>query len=307
MQVQFWGVRGSIACPGPETVVYGGNTACISIRFRDETERLIIIDAGTGLRSLGDALIADSVSQMPIRADLFLSHTHWDHISGFPFFAPLYHPDTRLSVYGPVTGEDEPLERFIDDQLRYRYFPLRSNELLAKIAYHSIGEGILDLGDGLKVRSQYLNHSLLCLGYRFEYRGCTVCTAFDTEPFRNVFPSDPAHPEYDPLIAAEGDRAASEASQRLRGFFQGAELLIHDAQYTKAEYVDSKVGWGHSAMEDAVDAALHAGVSQLILFHHDPQRTDAQLSRLESALQRKLPPDTTLRACAARERMIIEL
>lgn len=306
MQVRFWGVRGSIACPGPATVVYGGNTACIEIRLLP-ARRLVIIDGGTGLRLLGDELMAHTSGKQAIVADLFLSHTHWDHIVGFPFFAPLYRPGTQLTVHGPVTYEDEPLERVVGDQLRYRYFPLRPCELAARIRYRQIAEGVLDLGGGLTVRAKYLNHSLLTLGYRFEYRGRSLCTAFDTEPFRNVFPTDPDDPQYDPLVAEEGERAARDANRQLLDFYHGADLIIHDAQYTREEYRVSRVGWGHSAMEDALDNALMAEAGQLALFHHDPKRTDTQLALLEQGLRAAVPQERSLSVFAAREQMLIEL
>ena len=306
MEVRFWGVRGSIACPGPDTVVFGGNTPCIELRLKP-ANRLVIIDAGTGLRGLGNQLVADTNGGRPLKTDLFLTHTHWDHIIGVPFFAPLFRPGTQVTIYGPVTYEDEPLERVVGDQLRYRYFPLRPSELAGQIHYRRIGEGVLDLGDGLTVKAKYLNHPLLCLGYRFEYEGRSVCTAYDTEPFRNVFPTDPDDPQYDPLVAEEGHRAAQDGNDQLIEFFRGADILIHDAQYTRQEYLESRIGWGHTAMEDARDQAVQAGVKQLILFHHDPQRSDDELARWESELTGGLGPDVPLRICAAREQMLLKV
>jgi phosphoribosyl 1,2-cyclic phosphodiesterase len=271
------------------------------------SNRLIIIDAGTGLRPLGEALMIHTPGDEPIRAELFLSHTHWDHIVGFPFFTPLYRPGTALTVYGPVTFEDETLEHIVGDQLRYRYFPMRPCELAAQIDYHQIGEEVLDLGQGLVLRTKYLNHSLLSLGYRFEYEGRSVCTAFDTEPFRNVFPTDPADPLYDPSVAEEGRRTAREANAKLVEFYHGADLLIHDAQYTREEYLNSKMGWGHTAMEDALNQALAAGVGQLALFHHDPNRSDGHLGELEKHLSDSLPIHCPLSVFAAREQMVVDL
>ena len=186
MTVKFWGVRGSIPCPGPTTVDYGGNTACLELRFGDE-ERLIIIDAGSGIRSLGNYLMQHDLPKGPIDTSIFITHTHWDHIMGFPFFTPIFIPGSSITIYGPVTYEDEGLDRIIGDQLTYRYFPVKHSELAAKIKYVALKESTMDLGDGIKVTTKYLNHPILCLGYRFEYEGRVFCTVYDTEPFRNLF------------------------------------------------------------------------------------------------------------------------
>ena len=141
-------MRGSIPCPGPETVVYGGNTICLEIRVGEE-DRLLIIDAGSGIRALGNHLMANDLPRGPIHTQLFLTHTHWDHIIGFPFFTPIFIPGTKLEIYGPVSYEDESLEEIIGGQLRYRYFPVRQSELAAEISYHPLKEAVRDLGDGL--------------------------------------------------------------------------------------------------------------------------------------------------------------
>ena len=260
MQVKFWGVRGSIPCPGLETVRYGGNTACIELRF-DDTERLIIIDAGSGIRELGDHLLKHDLQHRAIRADIFLTHTHWDHIMGLPFFAPIYLSDSSFTIYGPVTFEEENLKNVLRGQWAYRYFPVRVDELTSQIEYVELKEGEYDLGQGLVVRTKYLNHPLLCLGYRFEYEGKALCTAFDTEPFRNVFAIDPSHPEYDPLIVMEGEKVSTEENHRIEQFVSGADLLIFDSQYSQSEYDQNYVGWGHSPIEYALAVAQRNQVS----------------------------------------------
>lgn len=281
MKIKFWGVRGSIPCPGPLTVKYGGNTPCIEVRFTDP-DRLIIIDAGSGIRELGNYMMAHDLPKGPIHTEIFLSHTHWDHIMGFPFFTPTYLPTTKLKIYGPVTLEGDSLEQVISGQMMYRYFPIREVELAADIEYFELKEGTMDLGGGIVLHTKYLNHPLLCLGYRFEYRGKVFCTAFDTEPFRNLFGSDPADPAYDELMAQEGEMVAEEQNQMVEQFFAGADLLIHDAQYTQEEYESSKLGWGHTSFEHTCQAASRVGVKKLVLYHHDPMRTDAQLDALAS-------------------------
>ena len=279
MKLKFWGVRGSIPSPGSDTVKYGGNTLCLELRFHN-SERLIIVDAGSGMRALGDNMISQNSQNGQMKADIFLTHTHLDHILGLPFFAPIYHPRTNLKIYGPVTCEEAPLKEVIGGQFSYRYFPVRENELEATIEYVDLKEGSYDLGDGIQLTAKYLNHPLLSLGYRIEYCGKIICTAYDTEPFYNVFSTDSADPSYDELLASEGDSAAREENQRMEEFFNGADLLIHDGQYTMAEYECGKKGWGHSPIEYIVDAARRASVKRLAICHHDPLRSDLQIDEL---------------------------
>jgi phosphoribosyl 1,2-cyclic phosphodiesterase len=285
LSVRFWGDRGSIPCPGPDTVKYGGNTSCLEIRAG---ERLIIIDLGTGIRPLGDWLLANDFKKNGcIEADIFITHTHWDHIMGFPMFAPIFFPQNKLWIHGPVSYEDDSLESIISAQLSYRYWPVRASELAVRIEYFQIKETSLDLGDGIQLTTKYLNHPILCLGYRFEYQGKSIVTAFDHEPFRNLFPTDPADPSYDEEAAREGDLAAAEENEKVIRFFHDADILIHDAQYTEAAYA-THMGWGHSSYEQAIGNAVQAGVKKLVFFHHDPIHTDRQLEEFETNCRAKL-------------------
>lgn len=280
IKVKFWGVRGSIPCPGPRTMKYGGNTACIELRF-PEVNRHIIIDAGSGIRDLANFMLANDLPKGPIHTEIYLSHTHWDHIMGFPFFVPVYIPGTRIKVFGPVTYEEEPLEAVVGGQMKYRYFPVNMGELASTIEYKRLKEEpMLDLGDGITLSTTIINHPITALGYRFSFRGAVFCTSYDTEPFRNLFVTDPNNPSYDELMAVEGEEAAQEQNQVLENFFKGADLLVHDAQYTRQEYEKGKIGWGHTPIEDAITAAKKAGVKQLALFHHDPERSDDQLDQM---------------------------
>ncbi len=279
MRVKFWGVRGSIPCPGSQTVKYGGNTSCIELRF-DEIDRLIIIDAGSGIRELGNYIMANDLPKGAIETDLFLSHTHWDHIMGFPFFVPLYLPTTKIRVHGPVTHEADTLETIVGGQMTYRYFPVRDVELSAQIEYDHLKEGRFDLGDGITLVTKYLNHPILCLGYRFEYKGKVFCTSYDTEPYTNIFCTDPDDPSYDEAMAIEGEAVAGEQNKLLDTFLAGADLVVFDTQYTQAEYEDSKIGWGHSPMEYAVQTANRCGIKKMAMFHHEPMRTDDQMDAL---------------------------
>lgn len=279
MKIRFWGVRGSIPCPGPNTVKYGGNTACIEVQL-DKGSRHIIIDAGSGIRELGNKMVQEDLKKGPLSADIFLTHTHWDHIMGFPFFVPIFIPGTKLKIYGPVTYEDENLKEVLSGQWTYRYFPVRHEELSSDIEYVDLKEEKTELGQGLVLITKYLNHPLLCLGYRFEYKGKIFCTAYDTEPFRNVFCTDPADPSYDEAMAEEGELVAQEENNRLEKFCRDADLLVYDTQYTQAEYDNGKVGWGHSSIEHAINLAKRNGVKRLALFHHDPLRSDDEMDEL---------------------------
>ncbi|GHU82245.1 hydrolase [Spirochaetia bacterium] len=268
-------------------------------------KRLLIVDLGTGIKPLGDWLMANDFKQGPIDTDIFITHTHWDHIMGFPMFTPLFIPGTKLRILGPVSSEDETLETIIGAQLSYRYWPVRLSELSATIVYDQIQETTLDMGGGLRVITKYLNHPLLCLGYRFEYQGKSIVTAYDHEPFKNLFPTDPADPRYDEDAAREGEAAAREENKKQFSFFKDADILIHDAQYTAQEYA-AHIGWGHSSFGYAINAAHKARVKKLLLFHHDPNHTDAHLAKLERACQRWIDGKTSLQIMMTREGQTVE-
>jgi phosphoribosyl 1,2-cyclic phosphodiesterase/GAF domain-containing protein len=263
MQVRFWGTRGSIPSPGPGTVRYGGNTACVEIR--SAAGAVVVFDCGTGARPLGQALVdeAAAAGTSPDGA-LFIGHTHWDHIQGLPFFAPLFHPGSVWHIHGP-RGLGQTLGQTLAGQMQYQYFPVTVEELAAHVTYHDLLEGQVEVGD-LRVTAQYLNHTALTLGYRIEGDGVAVVYACDHEPF-------------DPGLAAGGDLLANPQDARHVSFLAGADFVIHDAQYLPAEY-EGKRGWGHSTVQYTVDAARLAGVGELALFHHDPQRTDDDVDAL---------------------------
>jgi ribonuclease BN (tRNA processing enzyme) len=282
--------------------MYGGNTSCLEIRA---DERLVIIDFGTGIKPFGDWIMANDFKKGPVNADIFITHTHWDHMMGFPMFTPLFIPTTKLRIRGPVSYEDDTLESILSAQLSYRYWPIRLSEMAAKIEYAQIKETSIDLGDGLWVTTKYLNHPILCLGYRFEYRGKVIVTAYDNEPFRNLFPTDPADPSYDEEAAREGAEAAREENEKLQRFFEAADILIHDAQYTAQEY-KTHLGWGHSSYEHAINCAHKGRVKKLILFHHDPNRTDEQLANLEKDYRLKVAGKTSMEILMAREGLRVE-
>jgi len=299
LSVRFWGVRGSIPCPGPDTVIYGGNTTCLEIRADD---RLLIADLGTGLRRLGDWLMVNDLKKYgKIKADIFVTHTHWDHILGFPMFTPVYIPGTELRITGPVSFENNTLKNIIETQLSYQYWPVTAGELAANIEYNQIKETTLDMGGGLSMTSKFLNHTILCLGYRFDYQGKSIALVFDHEPFRNLFSANPADENYDEGAAKEGEIAAAEENEKIRNFIKGADIVVHDTQYMENEYT-THTGWGHATFEHAINAVNGIGVKTLVFFHHDPSRTDSQLEQLE----KKYTNNSVMKIIMAREGTTLE-
>ncbi|TVR33287.1 MAG: MBL fold metallo-hydrolase [Spirochaetaceae bacterium] len=305
MKIRFWGARGSIPTPGQSTVYYGGNTACIEICYG--SNRRIIVDAGTGIKPLGDTIARNELGAGPVKARIFLSHTHWDHIMGFPFFTPIFIPGTELDIYSPVTYEDESIESVFGFQLSYRYFPIRQSELAARLVYHELKEETIELEDGMRVTTKFLNHPVLCLGYRFEFDGKVFCTCYDTEPFRNVFPEDPADPDYDEFAAEEGKAAAREENRKILRFHHGADAVVYDTQYTEQEYLKSRIGWGHTSYEYAIKACHNTAVKRLYFFHHDPARSDDELGALIEGYRNAIAGKSMLQIDAAREGLEIEL
>ena len=229
MRGRFWGTRGSVPAPGPATTRFGGNTSCVEVLTADGT--CLVLDCGTGARELGLALLAAG----PPPIHLLLSHTHWDHIQGFPFFAPAYLPGAILDVYASP-GLERPLEEALSGQMQHPYVPVRLSELRAQIAVHEVGEGTFRMG-GVTIHPQYLNHTTPCLGYRLEAGGVSVVYATDHEPFWWEGPK-----------AAPAERLLHPGDRRHVEWLAGADLVIHDGQFTDAEY-PAKRNWGHSSAE----------------------------------------------------------
>jgi len=306
IRLTFWGVRGSIPVPGPTTVKYGGNTSCLELRFGEE-DRLIVMDLGSGVRELAGHIMKKDFPRGPIKTKIFLTHTHSDHIMGFPFFTPVFIKGSQLDIYGPVSYEEDTLDKIVGDQLRYRYFPVRLDELQATINYFQLKEGSLDLGGGLKVTTKYLNHPILVLGYKFEFQGKVLCTAYDHEMYRNYFDVSPDDPNYDEDAVKEGAEAARESNEKVQEFYKDADLLVHDTQYTHKEYLAGKIGWGHSSFEWAINAAHKAGVKHLVLFHHEPLRNDQELEGLYKAYVASIRGRTRMKVSLAQEGRTFEV
>jgi len=284
MDVRFWGTRGSVAKPGPTTLRHGGNTSCVEVRGVDGT--LIVLDCGTGAHGLGQALV--SAGGPRCDGHLMITHTHWDHIQGFPFFAPLFIPGNTWDIYAPGTLGQQ-LERTLAGQMEYNYFPVTLAQLGATIRFHDLAEGRFAVG-GVHVTTQYLNHPALALGYRLQSGGNVVVYSVDHEPHAP-----------NPAARSEGEPPEHGEDQRHVAFLADADLVIHDAQYTVEEY-PQKTGWGHTPAEWAVDYALAARAKRLALFHHDPLRDDDAVDRLvETCRQRARAAGSALQVFAAAE------
>ncbi len=269
MKIRFWGVRGSIPSPSPNNVKYGGNTSCIQISFNDNT--FIIIDSGTGIRVLGNYLLQQFKGQ-PIKSKIFLTHTHWDHIQGFPFFLPAYNKGNEFEIYGPVNF-NENLEQIVSGQMKYIYFPVKLESLDAKLNFKELKETTLDFGN-FKITTCYINHPIMCLGYRIEADNKVVCTVYDSEPYQNLFEGTG-----DAGAEQEGEQTTQAMNNKIVNLIKDADVVIHDSQYTDEEYKAHK-GWGHSTYTVALKNCLAAKVKKVIFFHHDPERTDAQLDKI---------------------------
>jgi len=294
MRVRFWGTRGSVPSPGPETLRYGGNTSCVGVRTDDGTS--LVLDCGTGARKLGLALAQDG----PTNVHLLVGHTHADHIQGLPFFMPAFVPGSELTVYGsPSINRDFPSA--LGGQMDYTYFPVPLQDLPASLRFVELGEEQFSIGD-VCIRTQHLNHTAPCIGFRVEVGGACLVYASDHEQHvPSIWRPDRAPDQYDAkALLHPGDRRHVE-------FLRGADLLIHDAQYLAAEYPQKK-GWGHSTVEYVIDVALAAGVKQLALYHHDPTRTDEEIDVIV-ARARDYVSETglALEVMAAREGAEVEL
>lgn len=274
MRLRYWGTRGSFPAPGPDTVRYGGNTPCVSVRADDDT--LLIFDCGTGARALGLELAKSG----PVRAHLFLSHTHMDHLMGLPFFVPAFVKGSELTIHGPA-GIDRPLRDAIGGLMEYAYFPVPLAEVAVRIDIVELAEETVRIGSAT-VRTQHLNHTAPCLGYRLALDGAVLAYVTDHEPFATpTWRDETARHELD----ADGLLHVGDA--RHVAFLRDADLVIHDAQYTGREY-EAKHAWGHSPAEYAVETALAAGAHELALFHHDPTRSDDELDALLAACRARV-------------------
>ena len=260
--VHFWGVRGSIACPGSETVRYGGNTPCVEMRVGSER---LIFDGGTGLRVLGQSLLA----QMPVTGHLFFSHYHWDHIQGFPFFVPAFIKINTFYIYGTIAPDGSTVQHRLNDQMLHPNFPVPLQIMGADLKFVDISVGkSIKISDDIIVETALLNHPGEAVGYRVNWRNYAAAYVSDTEHF-------PDRLDENVLFLA-----------------RNADVLIYDATYTDEEYYHpqaNRIGWGHSTWQEALKVAQAARVKQLVIFHHDPSHTDEFMDQIASQAATILP------------------
>jgi phosphoribosyl 1,2-cyclic phosphodiesterase len=271
MRVKFWGTRGSIPTPGKDTTRYGGNTPCVEIRLNDNN--LIICDAGTGIRALGDALMATGES---VKAYLAITHPHWDHIQGFPFFKPAFISGNEFTIIG-AQSRSVTLRQMIAYQMDKVYFPIQLNELKAKINFRVIREETIPVFNAT-LTSIFVNHPSFAMGYRITSGGRSIVYISDNEPFdREVARS---LKNVDTKIVAKYLAVKGDPNQRVFDFAHGADILIHDTTYTPEEYVNH-VGWGHSHYLFSLKVADEARVKKLVLFHHDQTHNDEKIDEIQ--------------------------
>jgi phosphoribosyl 1,2-cyclic phosphodiesterase len=272
MYLRFWGVRGSTPTPQRQNLRYGGNTSCVELRTRGG---IFVFDCGTGFRLLGNQLRREFGTR-PMKANVFLSHYHWDHIQGIPFFVPLYSRVNRFRFHSFRSVQTD-VQRALEDQMVNPYFPVNMATMLARRDFDIIGEQTRSY-DGLRITSKRLNHPQGCMGYRIEHGNRVLVYATDNEP------GDP-----------QGD-------QNVRALARGADVFIYDSQYTPHEYRTAKKSWGHSTWQEATSIAREAGVKKLVLFHHDPDHDDTQIDSILRQARRKFS-----RTVAAREGLTLRL
>jgi len=271
LQLRFWGVRGSTPAPGKDKLVYGGNTPCVEIRTA--SNQILILDGGSGIRELGHRLAAEFAGQ-DLSLHLFLTHFHWDHIQGIPYFEPLFSPATRLDVHSWTPAEET--RRVLESQMETPYFPVSLTYGSPKLGFTQLKSERVKIGD-VSVESFPMNHPQGAYGYRIEAGGKSIVYATDLE-------------HGDPQL----DRV-------LRDYAAGADILIYDAQYNDEEYAFHR-GWGHSTWQEATRVARDAGVGKLFLFHFDPAHSDARVAESERLATKEFEA-----ACAAREGSVILL
>ncbi|CAN5155398.1 hypothetical protein BH20VER2_BH20VER2_16390 [soil metagenome] len=269
-RLKLWGVRGSIPVPGPSTVRYGGNTSCVEVRADGE---IIVLDAGSGIRELGRELEKE-FGERPVKLTLLITHTHWDHIQGLPFFLPAYNQKNQIRVLG-YEGARAGLAAILAGQMETPFFPVSLKDLPSNIAIEELKEMEFSIG-AVQVRSKFANHPGICAGYRLYTSGGSIAYFPDNEPHELL---KLHNAERDHTSVAEAKEFARTERTKLVEFLHGADVLILDTQYTDEEYV-KHIGWGHGSLSRVVSVALDADVKKLILFHHDPAHDDAKIDQM---------------------------
>jgi phosphoribosyl 1,2-cyclic phosphodiesterase len=287
LRLRFWGTRGSVPAPGPHTARFGGNTPCLELR--SGSGALVVLDAGTGARALGIHLVAEARG-VPITGDVFVTHLHWDHVQGIPFFEPLFSHGNRFVIHGP-RALDGLLEQAVRAQMASPYFPVSFDTLPAQVTFAAIPEvGLVDRATlGYAVRAFDVRHPDHAVGYR------VTCTE-SARAMAYV-------PDNEIACGASDERWRDRLLDHLRG----AELLVHDAMYS-ADEVGLRRGWGHSSHVEATALAIDAGVATLALFHHHPDRSDAEIDALVGECERLVSArGSSLRVIAAAEGLVLDV
>lgn len=258
--IKFWGVRGSTPCANSENMQYGGNTTCAQIEIPGLDE-LLIFDCGTGFRNLGNALIN---SDTHLRGRIFITHPHWDHVQGFPFFKPFYDGQSWFRIYMPPQ-QDIGCKEILQGHMSNTFFPVSMEMLEADLDYETFQPG-KKLFKGFEVEYMWATHTVPTAMYKISVGDIKIIFAPDNE------------------LMKDGEEKTAKFEERLRSFIHGADLLIHDAQFSRHEY-KSRIGWGHSAWENVVDIAAEENVKRLSLTHHDPDNNDEALSEIEAKVR----------------------
>jgi phosphoribosyl 1,2-cyclic phosphodiesterase len=274
-RIKFWGTRGSIAVPGTGTVRYGGNTTCVEVRAEGQ---IIVLDAGSGIRALGNVLDHEFGAQ-PIRLSLLITHAHWDHIQGLPFFQPAYEAKNEIRILG-FDGAGASFQQILAEPMKAPFFPIAMRELSGKIEIEKLAEMKFSIGQ-VQVQARFVNHPGVCAGYRIFTGAGSVAFLPDYEPYELFLHSAKGN-QLSPQ--EEKSIGAAERAQLIE-FLQGSDLLILDTQYTDQEY-QGHVGWGHGSISASVALALDAQVRKLLLFHHDPSHDDPMVDAMVEAARR---------------------
>jgi phosphoribosyl 1,2-cyclic phosphodiesterase len=269
VRIKFWGTRGSIAVPGDATLRYGGNTTCVEVRANDE---IIVLDAGSGIRPLGIALQKEFGAD-PINVSLFVTHAHWDHIQGLPFFKPAYDPKNQIGIFG-FDGMGATFAQILAEPMKAPFFPIAMRELSAKIDIKKLNEMTLSLGK-VQVQAAFVNHPGGCAGYRLNTDAGSIAFLPDHEPYERFLHSARSNH----ISPEQAKKMAASERAGLVQFLHGIDILILDAQYSDEEY-ERHVGWGHGSISSCVSLALDAEVNRLVLFHHDPNHDDRMVDHM---------------------------
>lgn len=270
--VQFWGVRGSIPTPGKDTIRYGGNTSCLEMRVAGKR---LIFDGGTGLKVLGDSLLAE----MPVEAYMFFTHYHWDHIQGFPLFTPAFLPGNCFHIYGAIPPDGESMKKHFIERILHPNSPVPLKGLQADLRFYELKAGDSMMLDDIKIETGQLNHPNTAMGYRITWNGRSAVYCSDTEHLPDGL------------------------DENVLNLAQDADILIYDAMYTDDEYYNPKspkIGWGHSTWQEAIKMAEAAGVKRVVIFHHDPTHSDDFMDQVEKDVQARFP-----KAIMAREGLVV--